>query len=158
MNRFIALGLTLLAFHAAAQEKPLEMKMDFEQYDPPSSLKVEEHRLTKAKFPFIDIHNHQGNMNSADLTGLIKEMDKLNMGIMINLSGRGFRSSGDHLEKSIENIQKQFPTRFVLFTNVDFGAIDEADWTARTVKQLEEKGGKPEADCRGKYWQKQNNC
>lgn len=111
--------------------------MDFEDYDPPSSLKVEEHRLTRAKFPFIDIHNHQGNWNTADLSGLIKEMDKLNMGMMINLSGRGFRSSGDHLEKSVDNIQKQFPNRFVVFTNVDFGAIDEPDWTARTVKQLE---------------------
>lgn len=111
--------------------------MDFEDYDPPSSLKVEEHRLTRAKFPFIDIHNHQGNWNTADLSGLIKEMDKLNMGMMINLSGRGFRSSGDHLEKSVDNIQKQFPNRFVVFTNVDFGAIDDPDWTARTVKQLE---------------------
>src|SRR6478752_2251081 len=92
-----------------SQDKPLDMKMDFEEYDPPSSLVVEEHHLKKSKFPFIDIHNHQGNMNSADLSGLIKEMDKLNMGVMVNLSGRGFRSSGDHLEKSVDNIKKQFP-------------------------------------------------
>ena len=132
-----ALCLFWLSFDARAQERPLDMKMDFEEYEPPSSLKVQEHRLTRAKFPFIDIHNHQGNMNNADLSGLIKEMDKLNMAVMINLSGRGFRSSGDHLEKSIDNIAKQYPSRFVLFTNVDFGAIDDADWTARTVKQLE---------------------
>ena len=30
-----------------AQERPLDMKMDFEEYDPPTSLKVEEHRLTR---------------------------------------------------------------------------------------------------------------
>jgi predicted TIM-barrel fold metal-dependent hydrolase len=137
MKHLMAILLILSTFQAWAQEKPLDMKMDFESYDPPSSLKVDEHRITRAKFPFIDIHNHQGNMNTADLTGLVKEMDKLNMGVMINLSGRGFRSSGDHLEKSIDNIQKQYPTRFVLFTNVDFGAIDEPDWTTRTVKQLE---------------------
>jgi len=137
MNKLIAFCFFLCCFSAWAQEKPLSMKMDFEDYDPPSSLKVEEHRLTRAKFPFIDIHNHQGNWNTADLSGLIKEMDKLNMGMMINLSGRGFRSSGDHLEKSVDNIQKQFPNRFVVFTNVDFGAIDDPDWTARTVKQLE---------------------
>ena len=137
MNKLIAFCFFLCCFSGWAQEKPLSMKMDFEDYDPPSSLKVEEHRLTRAKFPFIDIHNHQGNWNTADLSGLIKEMDKLNMGMMINLSGRGFRSSGDHLEKSVDNIQKQFPNRFVVFTNVDFGAIDDPDWTARTVKQLE---------------------
>ncbi|MCE2998048.1 MAG: amidohydrolase family protein [Cyclobacteriaceae bacterium] len=138
MRKILLAVFCLCALFVRAQEKPLEMKMDFEEYNPPSSLKVEEHRITKAKFPFIDIHNHQGNMNSADLSGLIKEMDKLNMGVMVNLSGRGFRSSGDHLEKSIDNIKKQFPNRFVLFTNVDFGAIDDPDWTARTVKQLED--------------------
>jgi predicted TIM-barrel fold metal-dependent hydrolase len=121
-----------------AQEKALDMKMDFEEYDPPSTLVVEEHRVTRAKFPFIDIHNHQGNMNTADLSDLVKKMDALNMGIMVNLSGRGFRSSGDHLEKSFENINRQYPNRFVLFTNVDFNAIDDPQWTARTVKQLEE--------------------
>ena len=138
MYRLIVTCISLVSFQLMAQEKPLDMKMDFEEYNPPSSLKTEEHHLTKSKFPFIDIHNHQGNMNTADLTGLVKEMDKLNMGIMVNLSGRGFRSSGDHLEKSIENIKKQYPNRFILFTNVDFGAIDEADWTTRTIKQLEE--------------------
>ena len=139
MNRILFLAaLLILSQLSFAQEKPLDMKMDFEEYEPPSTLVVEEHHLTRSRFPFIDIHNHQGNMNSADLSGLVKEMDKLNMGVMVNLSGRGFRSSGDHLEKSIENIKKQFPNRFVLFTNVDFNAIDDPQWTERTVKQLEE--------------------
>ncbi len=73
-----------------AQEKPLEMKMDFEEYDPPSTLVVEEHHLTRSKFPFIDIHNHQFNMNTSDFKELISRMDELNMAVMVNLSGRGF--------------------------------------------------------------------
>ncbi len=123
---------------AFAQEKALEMKMDFEAYDPPSTLVVPEHKLTKAKFPFIDIHNHYVNMNTADLSERVKFMDELNMGVLVNLSGRGFRSSGDHLEKSFENIAKQYPTRFILFTNVDFADIDNPEWQKRMVKQLEE--------------------
>ena len=120
-----------------AQEKPLEMKMDFEEYDPPSTLAVAEHHLTRAKFPFIDIHNHQGNMNTADLTDLVKEMDKLNMKVMNNLSGYGFRGGTDHLEKSLENIKRQYPDRFILFSNIDFGDIDDPQWPARTSAQLE---------------------
>lgn len=127
-----------LAFQAAAQEKPLDMKMDFEEYDPPSSLVVEEHHLTRSKFPFIDIHNHYGNMNTADLSERVTAMDKLNMAVMINLSGRGFRGSGDHLEKSFENIQAHYPNRFILFTNVDFTDIENPEWAARTNRQLEE--------------------
>jgi predicted TIM-barrel fold metal-dependent hydrolase len=137
MKHVLIFYLGFMVVQVVAQEKPLDMKMDFEQYDPPSTLKVEEHRLKRAKFPFIDIHNHQGNMNTSDFKDLIAKMDALNMGVMINLSGRGFRSSGDHLEKSIENINNRYPNRFVLFTNVDFNDIDNPEWTARTVKQLE---------------------
>lgn len=131
--------LFLSVFTSAwSQEKPLEMKMDFEKYDPPSSLVVEGHHLTRSKFPFIDIHNHQGNMNTSDFKDLISKMDALNMAVMVNLSGRGFRSSGDHLEKSIENIKNRYPNRFILFTNVDFADIDNPEWAPRTVKQLED--------------------
>lgn len=128
----------MLSTYSYGQERPLEMKMDFEQYDPPSSLVVEEHRLTRSKFPFIDIHNHYGNMNTADLSERVKEMDKLNMAVMVNLSGRGFRGSGDHLEKSVENIKKQYPNRFVVFTNIDFGDIDNPEWSARVTRQIED--------------------
>jgi predicted TIM-barrel fold metal-dependent hydrolase len=128
-----------------SQDKPLDMKMDFEEYDPPSSLVVEEHRLSKAKFPFIDIHNHQGDMASGDLSKLIADMDKLNMAIMNNLSGRGFSSNGqgdfsgndEHLKKSLENINKNFPSRFILFTTISFVNIDDPSWAVNTAKQLE---------------------
>jgi uncharacterized protein len=141
MKRTLMLVIPVLAFSSGsvfAQDKPLEMKMDFEKYDPPSTLVVEEHHLTRAKFPFIDIHNHQGNWDHADLTDLVKAMDQLNMAVMNNLSGRGFNEhDSDHLEKSIENIVKHFPNRFILFTNIDFTDIDDQQWTARTVQQLE---------------------
>ena len=138
--KILCLVLVFIAGHnSLAQDgTPLKMKMDFEGYNPPSTLVTEEHRVTRSKFPFIDIHNHQGGMNTADLSGLVAEMDKLNMGVMINLSGRGFRSSGDHLEKSIENIKKQYPNRFVLFTNVDFSDIDNPEWAGRTTRQIED--------------------
>lgn len=130
--------LFLLTFSVHAQENALDITMDFESYDPPSTLVVPEHKLTKAKFPFIDIHNHYFDMHTADLSQRVKFMDELNMGVMVNLSGRGFRSAGDHLEKSFENIRTHFPTRFILFTNIDFADIDNPEWQARMVKQLED--------------------
>jgi predicted TIM-barrel fold metal-dependent hydrolase len=138
--------LVMMASQAwAQQDKPLDMKMDFEEYDPPSSLVVEEHRLAKAKFPFIDIHNHQGNMDNGDLGKLIADMDKLNLAVMNNLSGRGFSSNGandfsgndDHLYKSLDNINKNFPKRFILFTTISFVDIDDPNWGANTAKQIE---------------------
>ena len=134
--------LLLISLHFSylllAQETPLDMKMDFEEYDPPSSLKVDEHMLTKAKFPFIDIHNHQFAMGATELKGLTEKMDKLNMAVMINLSGKGFPFSNDKLKSSLESVKANYPTRFVIFTNVDFTDMDNPQWTANAVKQLEE--------------------
>ena len=129
--------MILLPFAASAQQKPLDLKMDFEEYDPPSTLVVPEHKLTRAKFPFIDVHTHQFNMPTQDLTALTKEMDKLNMAVMVNLSGRG-RGSTDHLDRSLENVKQHQAKRFIVFTNMDFAAIDDAEWQERMLNQLEE--------------------
>ena len=58
--------------------------MDVEDYDPISTLVVPKHELKHSKFPFIDVHNHQWTMPVQDLDKLIKEMDSLNMGVMVN--------------------------------------------------------------------------
>ena len=140
MNKALSLFFLtiLIALSTSAQEKPLDLKMDFEEYDPPSSLVVDEHKLTKAKFPFIDIHNHYGNMNSADLGERVKYMDQLNMAVMVNLSGRGFgNAANDHVQKTMENIRKNYPKRFAIFTNIDFTDIDDPEWGARMAKQVE---------------------
>jgi uncharacterized protein len=129
--------LTVISAGCIAQEQPLEMKMDFEEYDPPSTLVVPEHKVSKAKYPFIDVHNHQFDMPTKDLDALSKQMDELNMAVMVNLSGRG-RGSTEHLEKSLDNVKQAKPKRFIVFTNMDFAAIDDPEWQGRMVKQLEE--------------------
>lgn len=115
----------------------------FEEYEPKSTLVVPGKVITRAKFPFIDIHNHQWEMNGKeDLNKLITEMDKMNMGLMVNLSGRGFNQdearSTAGLVKQIESVKTYYPSRFAIFTNIDFSKINEPDWTAKAVKTLEE--------------------
>ncbi|MEM6633497.1 MAG: amidohydrolase family protein [Bacteroidota bacterium] len=118
------------------QEKKGELRMDFETYEPVSTLVVPEHLLTQSKYPFIDVHNHQWSMPSMDLERLIAEMDKLNMGVLVNLSGRG-RGSREHLTKSLENVNAHFPKRFIIFTNVNFGNLDDPNWEENISRQLE---------------------
>jgi predicted TIM-barrel fold metal-dependent hydrolase len=76
-------------------------------------------------------------MGSQDLTQLAKEMDRLNMAVMVNLSGRG-RGSTEHLENALANVKKTNPSRFIVFTNVNFDNIDDPNWQKRTVEQLED--------------------
>ncbi len=115
----------------------------FEEYEPKSTLVVPGKPITRAKFPFIDVHNHQWEMkNKADLEKLTVEMDKMNMAVMCNLSGRGFNqsisASTQGLETMIGAVKENFPSRFAIFTNIDFNKIDEPNWTENAVKLLEE--------------------
>lgn len=115
--------------------------LGFEEYDPVSTLKVPEHKLTRAKYPFIDVHNHQWDMDKANLGGLLAQMDSLNMGIMINLSGRGWGSVAEgtqFFDKSLANAAKSAPKRLALFTNLNFEEVGRKGWTEDAVKLLEE--------------------
>lgn len=130
---FILLALFLIQTIVVAQEET-ESRMDFEEYDPPSSLVVPEHPTTSAKFPFIDIHSHHFRMADQDLDKLIREMDSLNMGIIVNLSGRG----GEALKGMIDNVKKyKYESRIAIFTNIEWRSIDDPTWLENTLKQIE---------------------
>ena len=107
--------------------------MGFESYNPKSTLVVPEHKVKKAKFPFIDVHSHQRDMSAEPLATLIKDMDTLNEGIMVNLSG----GSGERLNTMLQNIKATYPNRFVVFANVDFDGVGSNGWSEKAVEQLE---------------------
>jgi predicted TIM-barrel fold metal-dependent hydrolase len=108
--------------------------MDVEEYEPISTLVVPKHPLTKAKYPFIDVHSHQWTMPIQNLDGLVTEMDSLNMGVMVNLSG--YR--GKLLEWSLDNVKKHYANRFAVFINLNFEKLDDAGWPQNALVQLEE--------------------
>lgn len=131
MQNYTALFFLLFfALSATGQATP---KMDFEKYNPTSTLLVPEHLLTKARYPFVDVHNHQFGMPTMDLNSLITEMDKLNMAVMVNLSGQ----SGNSILQSVKNIKENFPNRFLVFANIDFRGVGEKDWGEKAAAQLE---------------------
>ena len=101
--------------------KTKENLMDIEEYTPQSTLVVPQKLLTKAKYPFVDVHSHFFDMPLRDLNKLTSEMDDLNMAFIINLSG--FR--GIFLDQSLENIRNNAPNRVGLFVNIDFEDIDD---------------------------------
>lgn len=145
-----ALTAVMVLFLAAGGWGQDVENLPFHEYDPPSTLVVSEHPLTRAKYPFIDVHNHQFGMPDQDLSELTAEMDELNMAVMVNLSGRGFRRvaqpdgstrfalrENDYLNEALDNVAATAPGRFIVFTNIDFFGIDDPDWGERTLRQLE---------------------
>ena len=118
--------------------------MDIEEYSPISTLKVPENPIKRAKFPFVDVHSHQWNMAIKDLSGLVKEMNDLNMKYMINLSGSGVATfSGNqslmdlNLSKSVKNINENYPRRFGVFVNLKFNNINDNDFGSKSAEILE---------------------
>jgi predicted TIM-barrel fold metal-dependent hydrolase len=112
--------------------------ISIEEYSPRSLLVVPEHRVTRAKYPFIDIHNHQRGGSAEQVDRLVKDMDGLNLRIMVNLSG-GY---GDRFKQTVQALKSRYPDRFAVFANIDFSGIDEPDYAKRAAAQFE-------ADVRG---------
>jgi len=133
---FFSAVFLLVLFITSAQE------MGFEEYNPKSNLVVPENPVNRAKFPFIDVHSHQRSMTKEKVANLVKEMDEINMGSMINLSGRGFdRAAGDigspqYLADMVELFNEESKGRIVVFTNVSFKNFGSKDWTKNAVAAL----------------------
>ncbi|WP_276392098.1 amidohydrolase family protein [Eudoraea chungangensis] len=111
----------------------ISQEMSFEEYNPKSTLVVEEHLVTKARYPFIDIHSHHFNMATQDLQVLVKSMDKMNMAVLVNLSG----GSGEGLSAMLKNVNANYPNRIVVFANVNFDGVGGKNWGELAAKQLE---------------------
>ncbi|MGB3145701.1 MAG: amidohydrolase family protein [Maribacter sp.] len=123
----------VLSFLLGFNQSITAQEMGFEEYNPTSTLVVPGKEITKAKFPFIDVHSHQRDMSVDALKGLVKDMDYMNEAVMVNLSG----GSGASLKEKIENINKSYPNRFVVFANVDFDGATDLEWGKKAAAQLE---------------------
>ena len=119
--------------------------MDIGEYSPASTLVVSETRTYKSKFPFVDVHSHHWDMPVKDLSKIVKEMDSLNMGYMINLSGSGFgvfsgkqKLMDINLTKSLQNVKENYPKRFGVFLNLDLTKIDDVDFKENNIKYIKD--------------------
>lgn len=134
MLRATVLAVFFLAALPASAQEQLDT-MSIEDFEPRSSLVVPEHPLSRARFPFVDVHSHwfrAATMSDGAIDSLVAEMDAMNMQVIVNLSG----GSGETLVRNIRAFESRHPGRFVTFTNVDFSGIGTPGWTEKAVAQL----------------------
>jgi len=123
--------ITLIATVASAQEPSLTM----EEWQPRSTLVVDEHPVPSARFPVIDVHSHHRSSTTPErLTEIVKEMDDLNLRLLVNLSGR----YGDSLKQAVDTFVGTYPKRFAVFANLNFDGIGTPGWGDKAAKQLAE--------------------
>src|SRR5687767_13654974 len=129
MHRIFLMALSLFAAVASAQT------VSIEEYEPKSTLRVPEHVLTRAKFPFIDVHTHHRDVTPPKLEQLIRDMDSLNMRIMINSPVGG--GHGAWVANAVKAMKAHDAKRFAVMTNIDYAKIEDADYPGRAAAQVE---------------------
>ena len=109
--------------------------MTVEEYEPKSTLVVSQHPVTKAKYPFIDVHTHyDATMPRPKLDQLVAELDQINLRVAVNLSG----GTGSRLEAGVKNMQGAYPKHFVLFANLSYEGIDDPEYGRKAAARLEQ--------------------
>ena len=107
--------------------------LSIEEWQPVSTLVVPKHMVPRAKYPVIDVHSHHRSSTSPErLDEIVKEMDELNLRVLVNLSG----GTGERLKMVAKNFKGRHPSRFAVFANLDFRGIDDPDWGERSARQL----------------------
>ncbi len=139
----IVLAVTSTAFfarpRAAAtppqpQAQQSQQTPTIEDYQPKSTLVTKEHKIDRAKYPFIDIHSHHWNPTPERVDQLVKEMDTINLQVMVNLSG----GTGEQLRRTVETMKGRYPDRFVVFANMNFDDLNTPEFGKRVTERLEQ--------------------
>ena len=135
---YAAISAMLLArgrVRAAQQDqKKYSQTPTIEEYQPKSTLVTKEHKIERAKFPFIDIHSHHWNPTTEHVDQLVKEMDTINLQVMVNLSG----GTGEQLRQTVATMKGRHPDRFVVFANLSYEDINTPGYGKRAAARLEQ--------------------
>src|SRR5580704_3164864 len=67
------------AWLAQAQDAGNGRVPTIEEYQPRSTLVTPEHKIERAKYPFVDIHSHHWNPTADHVDQVVKEMDTINL-------------------------------------------------------------------------------
>ena len=119
---------------ARTQQPAPAQSLTIEEYQPKSRLVVKEHRIERAKFPFIDIHSHHWEVTPEYVDKLVREMDSINLQVLVNLSG----GTGEHLKHTLAVMKGRYPDRFVVFANMSFDDLNTPGFGKRQAERLEQ--------------------
>jgi predicted TIM-barrel fold metal-dependent hydrolase len=119
---------------SAASVALVAQDLSIREYKPKSTLVVPAHPVPRAKYPVIDVHSHHWQLTPERYAQVVREMDALNLRVLVNLSG----GSGEGLKRMLALIAASpAPDRMVVFANLDFEDIDEPGYGRRAAARLE---------------------
>jgi uncharacterized protein len=114
------------------------MTLLLKDWDPKPMVHLKGHEIPRAKFYVIDVHNHvddaSGVGDRIPPTDLVKGMDQANVKKIVILTGMW----GEKLQTVLDSVVKPYPDRFVVFAQMDWRKIDDPNFSAEMVAQLDD--------------------
>ena len=147
----IAAGSTLPKPDFSGQLKSPEgsgkMRLDLSEFQPKSMLHVPETKVSRSKYPVVDIHTHLSicakSVNGVGIgekmeflatpESVLPLMDRKNIRIMVNLTG----GSGKGLEETVQRFQRPHPDRFLTFTEPSWDHSNQPDYSKFQADEIE---------------------
>lgn len=101
-------------------------------YQPRSIFNIPESKVTRARFPVIDMHSHPYALTAADLQRWIVSMDSAGIEQTMILT----YATGAEFD-SLREVYGAFGERFQLWCGFDYTGYNEPGWTEKAIKELE---------------------
>ena len=103
----------------STSEKQPAATLPLEEFRPRSMLKVQEHLLTRTKYPVVDVHVHPRvrlHDSPAAIRDFVKLMDAQNIAVCVSLDG----GMGEKFDEHKQHLWTNYRDRFVIFANIDW--------------------------------------
>src|SRR3984893_7163400 len=115
------------------------MTLLLKDWEPKSMVHLPAHQVPRAKFYVIDVHNHvndPGGVHGEEIPAaeVVKGMDQANVRKVVILTGMW----GEKLQGVFDKMVKPYPDRFVVFAQMDWSKIDDSNFSAEMVAQLDD--------------------
>ena len=120
-------------------EAAKRMTLLLKDWDPKPMVHLKTHNVPRAKYYVIDVHNHvndPGGVHGEEVPAaeVVKGMDRANVRKVVILTGMW----GEKLQSVLDKMVKPYPDRFMVFAQMDWSKIDDPNFSAEMVAQLDD--------------------
>ncbi|HEX3147244.1 MAG TPA: carbohydrate-binding family 9-like protein [Gemmataceae bacterium] len=134
----LIIALTAIPAIAADPPAPDIKELKLREWEPRSMMATKTTIVETPRFPVVDMHNHLGGgkqrLTPATVKKYLDEMNAAGVKTVVNLDG----GWGDRLKETLAALDEAHPGRFATYALINFDGIDDADWSEREAKRLEE--------------------
>lgn len=117
------IGSGVFAQESAEESMPRPRRIYLDEFRPEQSLRADEHLLTRAKYPCVNVHTHPFKLSDGELAEMVADMDAANIAVSVSLDGQAGPKFAEHYQR----LKQAYPGRFVVFVRMDYIGEGVAD-------------------------------